>query len=260
MFLNILESVIRRSVKLFGWRGAQTSLAHLAEHLAPVVVADAGNGRQLRFYGHGTYVPWRATRLLSKEPETIAWIDGFKDGDVFWDIGANVGVYTLYAALQPGVRVVAFEPVAATYYVLNRSISLNRMQDRVSAYCAGLSDRTAMSPLYLLDQNAGSSGHSFKSGLVENRTEYSPFKQSGVIFSIDYLIDELRIPFPNHVKIDVDGNENEVILGAAKCLKDARLKSLLVEIPTLTDAVRGTLMEAGFKPTIVGKFNQIFER
>src|SRR5688572_16327185 len=41
----------------------------------------------------------RAASLFDKQPATIAWIDAFPAGSVFWDIGANVGVYSLYAAL-----------------------------------------------------------------------------------------------------------------------------------------------------------------
>ena len=83
-------------------------------------------------------------------------------GDVLWDIGANIGVYSLYAGLNPGVRVVAFEPVANTYYVLNRSIALNHMQDRISALCIGISDRTGISRIFLRQAEAGSSGHALE--------------------------------------------------------------------------------------------------
>ena len=51
----------------------------------------------------------RAATMLTKQPATIEWIDRFQPGSVFWDIGANVGVYTLYAALRGDTRVVAFE-------------------------------------------------------------------------------------------------------------------------------------------------------
>src|SRR5215467_14181444 len=65
------------------------------------------------FYCLGDLAQWRAQTLLAKEPETIEWIDSFADGDTFWDIGANIGIYSVYAAVSRRVRVLAFEPSAA---------------------------------------------------------------------------------------------------------------------------------------------------
>jgi hypothetical protein len=39
----------------------------------------------------------RAMTMLTRQPATIAWIDGFRPDGVFWDVGANIGVYALYA-------------------------------------------------------------------------------------------------------------------------------------------------------------------
>ena len=64
--------------------------------------------------------------LVGREPETIDWIDGFEVPCTFWDIGANVGAYTLYAALRPGISTLAFEPSPASYAALCRNIEVNR--------------------------------------------------------------------------------------------------------------------------------------
>jgi hypothetical protein len=70
--------------------------------------------------------------LAEREPETIAWIDDFLMPSRFWDIGANVGTYVLYAALRPGVAVLAFEPAAASYAALCRNIEANRCDDHAA--------------------------------------------------------------------------------------------------------------------------------
>src|SRR5262245_6771935 len=57
-------------------------------------------GGSIRFYAPTPLLRSRAATVLSKEVDTIRWIDGFKKGDVFWDIGANVGVYSLYACAR----------------------------------------------------------------------------------------------------------------------------------------------------------------
>src|SRR4051794_22284746 len=75
----------------------------------------------------------RAKWLLQKEPGTIAWLDGFAPGSFLWDIGANIGVYALYAAIVRDCRVLAFEPAAANYFGLNSNIVLNRVDEQVQA-------------------------------------------------------------------------------------------------------------------------------
>ena len=67
----------------------------------------------------------RGLRLKTKEPDTINWLDDYLEaGDTFYDIGANIGVYSLYAA-QKGNSVIAIEPESSSYAVLNRNIHLN---------------------------------------------------------------------------------------------------------------------------------------
>ena len=61
-----------------------------------------------------------ALSLLRRQPDTIAWIDAFQPNSVFWDVGANVGIYSLYAALRRGTRIVAFEPAAINYFPAGR--------------------------------------------------------------------------------------------------------------------------------------------
>ena len=69
-------------------------------------------------------VSWRVTTFLTKEPETIEWIDTFAPGDVLFDIGANIGCYSIYAASR-SVRVMAFEPESQNYALINQNIFLN---------------------------------------------------------------------------------------------------------------------------------------
>ena len=63
----------------------------------------------------------------SKEPGTLAWIDTcFKEGDVFYDVGANIGQYSLYAALRhKNIKVYSFEPESQNYAALNKNSSLD---------------------------------------------------------------------------------------------------------------------------------------
>src|SRR5262245_39234556 len=91
------------------------------------------------------HTKWRVDSLLEKEPSTIAWIAGFRRDEVLVDVGANVGVYTIWAAKTRGVRVFAFEPEAQNYALLNRNIALNGLGPRVTAYCLALSNEAGYS-------------------------------------------------------------------------------------------------------------------
>ena len=123
----------KRTLGLLGSHGGAVAAARLAELLAPLYPVDTPHGR-LYFFCPGHIPLWQAEHLFTKEPETIAWIEQMPPGSVLWDIGANVGTYAIYAA-QRGMHVVAFEPSAANYYVLNRNIHLNKLSTQVSAYC-----------------------------------------------------------------------------------------------------------------------------
>ena len=92
----------------------------------------------LSFVALGKGPAGRAGSLFTKQPQTIAWIDSFRPGSVFWDVGANVGVYTLYAARRGDTRVVAFEPAAVNYFVLSANCEINAFDDRVTCLLMGL--------------------------------------------------------------------------------------------------------------------------
>ena len=77
---------------------------------------------------------WRVDTLFSKEPDTIEWIAGFQSGEVLVDVGANVGMYTIWAAKTRGTHVYAFEPESQNYGALCRNIVLNNLSKRVIAY------------------------------------------------------------------------------------------------------------------------------
>src|SRR5262249_51173601 len=93
------------------------------------------------------FTRWRVDSLFEKEPVTIEWIGGFRAGEVLVDVGANVGMYTVWAAKTRRVRVFAFEPEAQNYALLNRNILLNGLETLASAYCLALSSEAGCSML-----------------------------------------------------------------------------------------------------------------
>jgi FkbM family methyltransferase len=196
---------------------------------------------------------WRADSLLTKETDTIRWIDGFDVGSVFWDIGANVGVYSLYAALKRHALVVAFEPTAANFYALTQNTHLNRLDSRIATYCLALSDVTRFGNVNLSSAEMGTAVHQF--GDAGERSPYAggtpPQAMHGAVgFSVDDLVEQFLPPFPNHIKIDVDGLELKILSGAFRTLRDPRLRSVLVELSITyneREQAAAILDQAGFK-------------
>ena len=200
------------------------------ERLNPVCEVPHESGA-VRYLTPSSHLKWRVDSLFEKEPCTIEWIAGFAPGEVMVDVGANVGMYTIWAARTRGARVFAFEPEAQNYALLNRNVVLNGLGDRVKAYCLALSDVEGFSELHLSDLRAGGSCHSLGERVDFRHQPMQPaYSQGCVSARLDELVARGVVPEPQYVKIDVDGFEPKVIAGAAAVLRGGRLKSLLIEI------------------------------
>jgi FkbM family methyltransferase len=178
-----------------------------------------------------SFLKWRVDSLFTKEPCTIEWIAQFRSGEVLVDVGANVGMYTVWAAKTRGVRVFAFEPEAQNYGLLNRNLRLNGLGESVRAYCLALSDAAGFSELHLASLDAGASCHQLGEKVDFNHRPAQPkFSQGCLAARLDDLVRDGVVPAPQHVKIDVDGFEPKVIAGAAQVLRAPQLRSLLIEV------------------------------
>jgi FkbM family methyltransferase len=226
------------------------ALAHASDVLAPTWTVETRRG-PIKFHCPTSRAALDPINFFKDEPETLRWIDEIvADGSCVWDIGANVGIYAIYAALKPGVEVVAFEPSAQTYATLNKNIELNSVGARVRAYCVALTNTTAADAFHMADTGSGHSMHSF--GVKEN--VYGAFTPAFSQAMLGYSADDFRRTFgvrqPDHIKLDVDGLELLVLKGARQTLR--AVKSLLVEVElplaeaTTKADIRRELEEAGF--------------
>ena len=191
----------------------------------------AHEGVQIGWHTPSMHLKWRVDSLFTKEPCTIDWIAGMGRGEVLVDVGANVGMYTVWAAKTRGLRVYAFEPEAQNYGLLNRNIVLNGLGGSVKAYCVALSDQAGFSELHLSEFRAGGSCHSLGEQVDFKHQPARPaFSQGCISARLDDLVRDGVVPAPQHIKIDVDGFEPKVIAGAAEVLRGGKVRSLLVEV------------------------------
>jgi FkbM family methyltransferase len=148
---------------------------------------------------------------------------------VFVDIGANIGMFSLLAAVLRDSRVFAFEPAACNYGLFNRNIARSRLDSNITAFCVALSNRTGFDRMHLSTIEFGGANHSF-GGDEAPAPSATCFTQGSFSATLDQLITDGAIPVPDHIKIDVDGLEPEILEGADATLENSQLKSILVEI------------------------------
>ena len=188
------------------------------------------DGEKMVFSTPSTFTLWRARSIYEKEPWTLEWISEFDKNDILIDIGANVGMYSIWAAVTRKVKVYSFEPESMNYAILNKNILLNNLMKDIKAFPCGLSDKNELTNFFMQDMRVGGSNHSAGESLNFNLKKMEPvFIQGCITFTLDYLIDNKFIEIPSHIKIDVDGFEHKVINGAKNTLAKKQLKSLLIE-------------------------------
>jgi FkbM family methyltransferase len=166
--------------------------------------------------------------MLTKEPITIEWLETLTPQDVLYDVGANVGIYTVFAAKVKGAKVFAFEPESQNFAVLNRNIVANKIQGLVQAYGVALSDESKITQLHLSSFDTGGSCHSVDEKVnFKLQASIPRYSQGCMSTRIDAMIAS-GLPAPTHIKLDVDGFEHKVIGGARGALRN--VKSLIIEI------------------------------
>ena len=147
----------------------------------------------------GSY-EWGRRRLFE---ETV------KEGNIVFDIGAHVGFYTLLASalVGPAGKVFAFEPLSQNVSYLKEHLRINKVEN-VVIHEAAVFDRTGTAPFDLR--------HISSQGRISSQGD-----QVIDTVSLDELIANGEIPNPDYIKIDVEGTELKVLLGAEEILSKA---------------------------------------
>lgn len=186
-----------------------------------------------------THYRWQTYN--TKEPETLDWIDQrLQNGEVLFDIGANIGLYSIYAALRhPAARVVALEPEYSNLHLLRDNIIANQLQERITVYSIALSSHSGISQLHLQDLTPGSAMHTESpEALPLTRSQQPIVWRAGIYaLTLDQFCRETSLQ-PHALKLDVDGTELDILEGGAQTLRSRALRSVLVEMPEDADLRR----------------------
>ncbi len=187
------------------------------------------NDVELVFATPNRLCTYRAKSFSEKEPETLAWIDSLEEGCVLWDIGANVGLYSIYAARTRDCNVFSFEPSVFNLEFLVRNIYLNNLIEKITVIPLPLNDRIAFSSLKMTSTEWGGALSSFDHNVGFDGSSINQvfeYKMSGV--SLDSIINNFSIPQPHYIKMDVDGIEHFILKGGHAVLSN--IKGILIEV------------------------------
>ena len=244
--------------------------------------ASHGSGQakvELNIHTPNYICAYRHRTFASKEPEMFEWIHRYGGDGAFFDIGANIGLYSMYyAQTQPGA-VYSFEPSVFNLRQLVKNVNANSLNERITIVTSPLSDKSGISTFINGSQDEGGALSAFG---VDHGQDGQPLnsdmKYKLVGFSIDALISMGVIPEPPRlIKIDVDGNEHIILRGAVETLKSKELRSLYIEVndgfQEQAEGVSNILQASGFtlsekSPAVSGAttddanqyFNQIWTR
>ncbi len=191
--------------------------------------------KKIMFFVPNQLTEWRVNTFFSKEPETLEWINGFETNEkiIFWDIGANIGLYSIYNALKNEKSItVSFEPSTSNLRVLSRNISINNLDEKIKIFPIPLSNNINSflkmnEPKFEEGAALNSFGETFD---FEGKNFNSDMKYTTFGTTLDYLIENNILEVPNYIKIDVDGIEHLILDGAKNFLKNKKIKSLSIEI------------------------------
>ena len=177
----------------------------------------------------------RCMKMFIKEPGTCDWImKEVKPGEIFYDIGANIGIYTVLAARYTGEngRVFAFEPHCPSFSRLLDNIRVNNLEHIVTPCNFALHDQQGFFPFNYFSGEAATSHSQIGSTPSDSKPEFQPeISELKYSASIDSLIATNEFPPPHHIKIDVDGNELPILKGMSTLMKSPRRpKSIQVEM------------------------------
>ena len=201
-----------------------TCKARLYNLLEPVYETKINNKKLKLFTPNRKCIYWLRTGPNS-EPSTNEWISSFSKDDILVDVGANIGLYSLLAGICGIRKVYAIEANPFSFSVLSRNIIENGLSNKIIALCLPIGESSSIIKFNLSSTEAGTIGNEIASKTTQDK-KLSIFSAS---FSLDELFRAQSIKNVTHLKIDVDGIEKGILMGAKNLLDSPNLKSVLVE-------------------------------
>jgi FkbM family methyltransferase len=206
----------------------------------------------MSFHAPNAVCRYRVDTFSTKEPETLEWIDDYGSSGAFFDIGANVGIYSVYYAKTYPGTVYAFEPSVFNLGLLAKNISLNGLDKQIVIVPNPLTSENRVAEFHLSMLDEGGSMSTFGADYGHDGLSLkSQMDYRTMGMSLDFLVESGIVPeTPAMIKVDVDGIEHLILRGARSTLASPTLKTVLIEVNDnfheLASEVSDALMAAGF--------------
>ena len=180
----------------------------IVQQISPVCTIPTKHGDIRCRGGHGRLC-WRASTFYTEEPETVKWLESLGKEDYLWDIGANVGLYSIYAAKHTRCTVLAVEPEAQNFAILIENIVMNNMQEYIESTNLAITSNFGIGKLHVHAITKGGAYNQFflnsaQTEIPNNVFESEPVAQIQIGISLDDLVDNFNYQCPSHIKIDVE--------------------------------------------------------
>jgi FkbM family methyltransferase len=168
---------------------------------------DLADPEQLKVYFYGHYHERYEADLVQRL---------LGDDDVFWDVGANVGYFTLVAAtaLKNRGQIIAFEPGKNAYARLADNLALNAYEN-IKTFPVAVTDREGEAVLHLAGDIADSSANLYQAGQAQAGQEVCR------TVGLDHFLSSQGLRPPDLIKLDAEGAELAVLQGAQRLLAES---------------------------------------
>ncbi len=198
--------------------------------VAPTISVSI-SGIDLNYVAFNSWTVQRARTIKTKEPGTLKWIATFNPQDTVWDIGANVGMYSIYAAKRVK-SVYAFEPNNGNAFALLANIRANNLCN-MNLFAIGLGESNGFFPFEYSSLHFGVAHNQVQANLNNTFSKKKKKKyhetEMKTVRTLDSMVAQQYIPLPDHIKLDVDGLEISILRGMRESLQSGSVKTLLVE-------------------------------
>lgn len=176
-----------------------------------------------------------------------------REDDLFVDVGANIGVYTILSSAHCKSKSISIEPIPNTIGILKSNIKLNNIENLVTIKPFGISEK----PGKMLFTNSHDSINHVKSDTDVKNESYIKIKTN----SLDEIIGNNS---PIMLKIDVEGFEKEVVSGGINTLSNLNLKAIIIELNGCgsnygydDSEINSIILNYGFKPYVYNPYSRV---
>ena len=232
--MKFLKKIVKNGIIVFMRKLYRTRVGRLlgetmVEDVMHRVKSVIHNDLEMNFVAPNQLNQFRIDTFSIKEPETLEWIDSLSDGSTLWDIGANIGLYSVYAAKARNCEVFAFEPSIFNLELLARNIYLNGLQEKITIVPVALSNEMGSNKMRFTTTEWGGALSTFGKDFDSDGNPIKDiFNFSTFGCSMDQAVSILKLPQPDYIKMDVDGIEHFILEGGKNVL--GKTKSILIEI------------------------------